>query len=32
MIQVAMQVNATAVRDKFIQLLASADKARDGRV
>jgi inosine-uridine nucleoside N-ribohydrolase len=31
MIQVAMQVNATAVRDKFIQLVASADKARDGR-
>ena len=32
MIQVAMQVNAKAVRDKFIQLVASADKARDGRV
>ena len=31
MIQVAMQVNAKAVRDKFIQLVASADKARDGR-
>jgi hypothetical protein len=26
-----MQVNASAVRDKFIQLVASADKAREGR-
>ncbi len=31
MVQVAMKVNAAAVRDKFIQLVSSADKARDGR-
>ena len=31
MVQVAIKVNAAAVRDKFIQLVSSADKARDGR-
>lgn len=31
LIQVAMQVNSAAVRDKFIALIANADMARDSR-
>ncbi|WP_438996538.1 nucleoside hydrolase [Candidatus Puniceispirillum sp.] len=31
LIQVAMQVNGAAVRDKFIELVANGDKARDSR-
>ena len=31
LVQVAMQVNGAAVRDKFIELVANADMARDSR-